>query len=560
MSAARAARGVAAGAALIAAVTLLARVTGFGRWLVFSRTVGAPDGTSCLATAYQTANMLPNIVFEVVAGGALAVSVVPLVAGAAARGDEDAARRAASALLTWALLVLVPLAALGALAAGPLMRLLTGGDGACGAGDSARVAAGFFVVFAPQVALYGVAVVASGVLNARRRFLAPALAPLLSSLVVVGAYLGFQATYAGSRDDLDAVPAGALLWLSLGTTGGVAVLALTSLVPVLVRERLRPALRFPPGAARRARTLAGAGLAGLVAQQVATLAVLVAARDDPGAINVYTYAWAVYLLPYAVLAVPIATASFSALSEQAGRGDRAAFAGTAAATTRAVLLVSLLGSAVLVAAAAPTARVFGVEPAWTMAWALVAFAPGLAGQALVAHLGRALSAAGRGGAAARGTVAGWGVAAAGSILGGALLPGGWTATGVGAATSAGMLLAGALLLRSLRAAGGTAATAGAVRAGAAGLAGAVPGAAAGAGVAAGLGAALPAAGPVLSAVEAAAAGGAAALVAAGAVLLLDGDDLRPLLARLLRRTRTPAPTAEAAATRPGAPTDPGGPA
>ena len=93
------------GAALIAAVTVVARVVGFGRWLVFAHSVA--DGTSCLGGAYSTANMLPNIVFEVVAGGALAGAVVPLVTGPLARGEHEVVSRTVAALVGWSLLVLV---------------------------------------------------------------------------------------------------------------------------------------------------------------------------------------------------------------------------------------------------------------------------------------------------------------------------------------------------------------------------------------------------------------------------------------------------------------------
>ncbi|MEO8555778.1 MAG: virulence factor MviN, partial [Actinomycetota bacterium] len=63
----RAAPGLIAAAGLIAVVTLAARVFGFGRWLVFSQSVGA----TCVGSVYQAANQLPNVIFEVAAGGAL---------------------------------------------------------------------------------------------------------------------------------------------------------------------------------------------------------------------------------------------------------------------------------------------------------------------------------------------------------------------------------------------------------------------------------------------------------------------------------------------------------
>ena len=81
----------------IALVTVAARVVGFGRVAVLSRTLG----TSCVGDIYPPANAVPNVVFEVVAGGALAALVVPVLAGAVAAGDRATASRTASALLTW---------------------------------------------------------------------------------------------------------------------------------------------------------------------------------------------------------------------------------------------------------------------------------------------------------------------------------------------------------------------------------------------------------------------------------------------------------------------------
>ena len=80
----RLARGVAGGALLIGAITVLARITGFAKQYALAQTVG----TNCLSSAYFTANQIPNIVFEVVIGGALAGMVVPVLAGSAAGVTE----------------------------------------------------------------------------------------------------------------------------------------------------------------------------------------------------------------------------------------------------------------------------------------------------------------------------------------------------------------------------------------------------------------------------------------------------------------------------------------
>lgn len=113
-------QGLLAAAGLVAAVTLLARAAGLARWAAFSSAVG----TTCVGQAYVTVNQIPNVLFEIAAGGALAAVAVPLVARHLHLGDEETADRTASALLGWTLVVLLPLSLLVAAAAGPLSRVL----------------------------------------------------------------------------------------------------------------------------------------------------------------------------------------------------------------------------------------------------------------------------------------------------------------------------------------------------------------------------------------------------------------------------------------------------
>ncbi|RAD56696.1 virulence factor MviN, partial [Burkholderia multivorans] len=110
----------ASAALLVSIITLITRLVGFLRWLVFSSTLGA--GT--VGTAYQSANQVPNILFEAVAGGALAGAVIPLLAIPLARADRDTAGRIASALLTWAVSVTLPLTIVLAVFAEPIATLL----------------------------------------------------------------------------------------------------------------------------------------------------------------------------------------------------------------------------------------------------------------------------------------------------------------------------------------------------------------------------------------------------------------------------------------------------
>lgn len=560
-------RGVAGAALLIAVITIAARVTGFGKQLVFARTVG----TGCLSTSYFTANHVPNLVFEVVVGGALAGMVVPVLAGAAARSletgsaavrrggetggtAEDADREdpeeararvgwITSALLTWVIVILVPLSALTALAAGPIIGFFIGADvRGCDTADVAAVATRMLVVFAPQVPLYGVAVVLYGVLQAHRRFAGPALAPLVSSVVVIVAYLAFV-PLSGGVTDPGALPVPAELVLSVGTTLGVASLVVTVIGPIArLRLRLRPVFRFPPGVAATVRRLALAGLAALLAQQAAmALAVLLAnQRVGGGAIAAYNYAWAIYLVPYAVLAVPIATSAFPLLSARAEEGDTEGFARVGARTSRAVMLVSGLSAGVLAAAAGPVAVVFvagtasEVDPA-ELARAIALFAPGLVGYGLIAHLSRVLYAAGRGRAAAAGTVTGWLVAMAAQTALVLLLPQDWRIGGLAAGNAIGMTVGGAVLAVAVTRARGRAALGGAGRALAAALLGGAGGWLAGTGVVAWAGAdgVWP---NVLVTVLAASAALAAGLLAAAAI---DRPDAAMVLSRLTRRGAVP---------------------
>ena len=525
--------GLAGAAVVIAVITVLARLAGFGRTYTFSQTVT----TSCLSQAYFTSTQFPFIVYEIVAGGALTAMVVPVLAGAAERGDREQVRRIGSALLTWIVVLMVPLSALMALGARPIMELLVGGDLAgCSRGDIVDVGSSMLAVMSLQMVMYGVAVVLYGVLQSHRRFVAPALAPLISSLVVIGAYAVYAPLGRGHENDLAGLPLSAELALSAGTAlGGVAMAATAGIAACRLRLRLRPTLRFPDGVARRVRRLAAAGLATVAAQQLSALLVVrLSYEGTGGALANYQYAWAVYLLPWAILAVPIATSAFPALSARASAGERERFDRVTASTTRAVVLVSCAGAAVLAAVAVPVAAVFNPglpEQQEVLSRAVLAFAPGLVGYGLVAHLGRVLYACHRGRMGAAAVVTGWLVVMAADVALVLRVDREWVVAALGIGNAAGMTVAGVLLLVTLVRARGAASVAGIPRALAAGLAGGAAGGAAGYAAAALLGT-----GGELRSVGA----GALAALAAGAVFLLiafviDGRDLRAVLSRKVTR-------------------------
>jgi putative peptidoglycan lipid II flippase len=375
----------------------------------------------------------------------------------------------------------------------------------------AGVGGRMLIVFAPQVLLYGLAVVLYGILQSYRRFYGPAVAPLLSSLVVIGAYAAFGAiggAYVfGNR--LHELPPTSEYLLSGGTTLGVLALVATAIFPARrLGLRLRPMLRFPPGVGSRVRRLALAGVLTLVAQDASAAVVIVLSNryGSTGALVVYGFAWAVFMVPFAVLAVPIATSAFPALSAGAGprqdaRLDAAAggavvgeagvggaigggvaggdFDETAAISTRAVLVASWLGAAVLVGARWPLARVFeshDARGAAVLALALAAFAPGLVGYGLSANLSRVLYARGRNRATALAIGGGWLLVIAADLVIVPLVAPRHVVPALGLGMSFGLTVSGLALLVLVGRDRGALALHGVARAFLAGLAGAVAGA------------------------------------------------------------------------------------
>ena len=523
-------------AALIAALTIVARMLGLVRTLVFAKTVGA----TCLGTAYATANLVPNIVYDVVLGGALTSIMVPVLARPArlAGGDADAAAevsQTSSALLTWTVAILVPVSVVVALVAGPLAALLNPHnviDGCLRQQHALVTVTGHMLaVFAPQIVLYGLAVVLYGILQAHRRFAAPALAPVISSLVVITAYLVFV-PYGGSDvAHLGRLPVSAELILSVGTTAGVGALVVTALIPAWrLRLRLHPTLRFPAGIGRRAGGLAAYGIIALVTQDFASLIVLLLANGhgSRGALVLYGYGWQVFEALYAVLAISIAVSAFPVLSVREG----AEFDKTAASSSRAVLLLSLLGTAVLVAVAEPAAHFLASYPRQVpqLAAGLALFALGLSGYGLVACLSRVLLAARRTSAAAVIVGGGWLLVIVADVVMVALSPGTWVVAVLALGNTIGLTAAGLALLVVVLRVRGPGALAGTLRVGLSGLAAAAVGAGAGAGIPA----VVPAAGSVgegLTALLAA----VCAIAAFGAVAwLLDSGDMRAAVGRVRR--------------------------
>jgi putative peptidoglycan lipid II flippase len=368
------------GAALIAGLTMLSRMLGLVRTLVFSQTIGA----GCLGTAYVTAYQVPNLISELVLAGALTSAMVPVLAASAERADDPKERkrvsRTTSAMLTWIVVLLVPATAAMTALARPVASLLLppNSHSACVHASLVSTTGGFLEAFAPQIVLYGISVVLFGLLQAYRRFTAPALAPVVASLVLITTYLIFHEN-------------GQTSVLSVGTTLSIAALVVVAIPAVArLRLRLRPTLWLPSDVARFAGGMAVVGVIEFAANDLATVVVTVLAngRGDTGAIVLFNYAFMVFSAVYAVLALSITTSAFPVLSASKGED----FDRTCAGSTRAVVLAAWLGTAVMAAIAIPAAHVLAKQPSQVteLSQAFILFAPGVAGMAIVTNCSRVL--------------------------------------------------------------------------------------------------------------------------------------------------------------------------
>jgi len=528
----RLAQGIARGAAIVAGLTMASRLLGLVRTLVFSQAVGA----GCLGTAYVTASQVPNLVYELILGGALTSAMVPVLARWAERSGSDPEAKAQvsqtmSALITWSVIILLPMTIAVAAAAGPIASLLNPANpnAHCARASVVATTSTMIEVFAPQIILYGLSVVLFGLLQAYRRFTGPSLAPVVSNLVLITSFVIFVPL--GQGYTLAHLPVSAQLVLSVGATLGVAASLLVVMPPTWrLRLRIRPVLRFPPGVARRAGGLVVVGLIDFAANDINTVVTIALANGygQTGAIVMLNYAWMVFFALFSVLAVAVTVSAFPVLSAR----DGADFDRTCAGSTRAVVLLSWLGTAVMVAISVPAAHVLARNSGQVeqLVGGFAAFAPGLIGIGLVNHLTRVTLAIGRLKVAAVALAASWLLGIVIGFILVVLVPAHWVVAALALGTTVGQLVVAIPLVIWTRRNCGPGATEGITHAGVAGLAAAL--AASAAGAAASL--VLPESHKLLDVGVAVFAAAVAVLVFGGVAYLLDQGDLRAIAVRLRR--------------------------
>jgi len=286
----------------VAAGTGFSRVTGVARLAALYVAAGP-----ALRDAYVLANNTPNIIYELILGGILTATLVPLFTAQLELDDDEGT----SAVVSVAIIVLATLTLL-SLVVAPLLIVLYGTNAGPGVDPAAfrRVGITLSLLFAPQVFFYGLMAIGTALLNARRHFIAAAWAPVLNNVVVISILLLVGALDLGGEDPLPQVvdETGLLLVLGLGTTAGIVAMTLALLPPLRragVHIRFRPDWRHP--GVRKALALSGWTIGYVIANQVAAQTVNVLAEPGSGDVTNYNVAFMFFQLPHGLLAVSLMT-------------------------------------------------------------------------------------------------------------------------------------------------------------------------------------------------------------------------------------------------------------
>jgi putative peptidoglycan lipid II flippase len=310
-------RGILRAAGTMAVATLVSRITGLLRTMVLV----AALGVALVGDAYNTANTLPNIVYELLLGGVLTSVIVPLLVHAQER-DRDGGAGYAQRLSTLAIAALLGVTVVAVLAAPLLTRLY----GITDDPEQVELANWLARILLVEIVFYGVGALAQAVLNSRDVFGPPAWAPVLNNVVVIATGLLFIAASGPGELTPATITPGQVWLLGIGTTLGIAVQA-GVLLPLLPKAGvpLRPRWGLKNTGLREAGTLA-LWVIGYVA--VSQIGVIVAMRianaaGRAGELGSLAFANAslLFQMPYGIIGVALLTALVPRMSRAAARKD-----------------------------------------------------------------------------------------------------------------------------------------------------------------------------------------------------------------------------------------------
>jgi putative peptidoglycan lipid II flippase len=292
-----------ANAARMGAITVVSRTLGLVRVLV----VSAVLGVSFLGNAFQQANSVSNVLFELLAAGALSAVLVPAFVDLVDREGRERAEQVAGGVLWVALAGLGVVTVIGVVGAPWLAQLLTAAAPPEVQADQRALVTDLLRFFVPQIMLYAAGTIATAALYALRRFAVTAAAPIGNTVVMVACLAAFRAV-AGPDPGLVLSTGEKALLVAAGTGGVLAFVGVLVGAAELAGFRLRPRRRR--GDARVAEVLRHSGW-GVVLHTGAGLLLgtaIVVGGGVEGGVVAYQVGWVIFLAPYAVLAQPIHTA------------------------------------------------------------------------------------------------------------------------------------------------------------------------------------------------------------------------------------------------------------
>jgi putative peptidoglycan lipid II flippase len=342
-------------------------------------------GTSSDLDSYNAANRIVELLFNLVAGGALGSAFIPTFTGFLTREDRPGAWRLASGVINLVLAALTLISALAWVFAPQIVRdglflFVPGSD----IGQEA-LTVDLLRIMLPSVIVFGLSGLVMGILNAHQVFLVPALAPAMYSLGMIIGTLWLPESWGINR-------------LAYGVVAG-AVLHLLVQIPSLLRTRER-AYHFYLGLKNRAVLqvfkLMGPRLLGVAVVQLNFVANTVIALGQPeGSVSAIVLAFSLMLMPQMAVAQSAAIASLPTFSAQVARNELDEMRRSLASTLRAVLILAIPASVGLILLRFPLIQVLYQRGAFTsrstelVAWALLWYAAGLVGHSLVEILSRA---------------------------------------------------------------------------------------------------------------------------------------------------------------------------
>jgi putative peptidoglycan lipid II flippase len=325
--------------ATMSAATLLSRVTGFIRTWAMAFALG----NTAFFSAYTIANNLPNMLYELVAGGVLTTAFLPIYLAQLEKRGRGGATSYASNLLSISAIVL-GLVVLAATIFAPQVIFTQSFLTFDNADFDATSAIFFFRFFAIQVLFYGIGAIISGLLNAHRSFLWPALGPVFNNICVIVTLFGYPFIARVSATS-------AMVWLAVGTTLGVVAMFVAQ-VPALLKLkiplRFRVNLKDPAlkDTLKMALPATGFIIMGLISVSFMNACALNVTPTGPGTI---LYAWLWYQLPYGGLAVALSTALLTEMSEASVAGDWPTFRANVRLGLRSTILIIIPLAAIIFA-------------------------------------------------------------------------------------------------------------------------------------------------------------------------------------------------------------------